>query len=79
MALRNASEWLVVFESTMQIHGASMVNGWIAMGAELVFVRQWPVACENGKVADVAYEQYMRRGAGNQRMQENQTFQRLEM
>ena len=27
----------------MQIHGASMVNGWIAMGAELVFERrgQW--------------------------------------
>ena len=27
LAFRNTSGWLVVSESTMQIHGASMVNG----------------------------------------------------
>ena len=79
LAFRNDSGWIVVSRSSEQVGGALTVNRRIAMGAELVFARQWPVACENGKVADVAYEQYMRRGAGNQRKQEKQTFQRLEM
>ncbi len=37
-----------------------MVNIRIAMSAESVFGRQWPVACVNGELADVADEQYMR-------------------
>ena len=27
----------------------------VAMGADSVFGRTWPVACENGELVDVAY------------------------
>ena len=49
------------------------------MGAELVFGRGSHMACENGKFADVAYEQYLRRGAGKRRKQVKQMFQSPEI